>query len=381
MGCSAPAEKAAVASPPPTFDLEQMVPVDEAIRAAVEAGDIPGAVLLVGASPHTLYHKAYGHRAVQPETEQMTHDTIFDLASLSKVFSATAVMMLVDRGEVDVHAPVATYLPAFASNGKEAITVEQLLLHRGGLAPANPLSDFEDGAEAGLALIYNRGPRWEPGSRFAYTDVGYIVLGQLVEAVDGRPLDQFTHEEIFKPLGMQATAYVPPEDWRQRIAPTQQRAGRWMRGEVHDPRAYALGGVAGHAGLFSTTEDLARFCQMILNGGVYGETRILSSQIVETMTTPHAMPDGSNSRSYVFDVDTGYSSSPRGDGFAVGSTFGHTGFTGTSFWLDAKHKTYVILLTNRVHPDGNGRVAALRRAAANGAAAAIMATSEQAEKQ
>lgn len=376
--CSPPVaeEEPTPSGPSLTLDERQMEAVDEAINSAIAAGDIPGAVLLVSLGGEAVYREAYGQRAVEPVAEAMTADTVFDLASLTKpIATATSVMILVDRGEVDLHAPVATYLPAFGANGKEAITVEQLLLHRGGLAPANPLSDFDEGVEAGLAKVYERGTRWEPGTEFHYTDVGYIVLGELVEAVDGRPLNVFAREEIFEPLGMDETTYLPPSAWEHRTAPTEQRDGRWMRGQVHDPRAWAMGGVAGHAGLFSTADDLARFCEMLIRGGVLDGERILSEATVREMTRVRYLPDGSDGRGYGLDIDTGYSS-PRGERLAVGTTFGHTGFTGTSFWIDPEHELTIILLTNRVHPDGDGRVVPLRREIATLIATAILGEPE-----
>jgi uncharacterized protein YbbC (DUF1343 family)/CubicO group peptidase (beta-lactamase class C family) len=291
----------------------------------------------------------------------MTVDTIFDLASLSKpVGCATSVMLLAERGKLNVKDPVAKYLPAFAANGKDKVTIENLLLHRGGLVPDNAIEDFKDGPAKALERVMALTPVAEPGTKFIYSDVGFIVLGEVVKTVSGKPLEQFARDEIFAPLRMADTSYRPPEALRPRIAPTEQRDGHWMVGEVHDPRAYALGGVAGHAGLFGTADDLARFCRMILGGGRLDGTRILSEATVREMTTPRPLPDGSDARTYGFDVDTPYSS-PRGDRFPHGTSFGHTGFTGTMFWMDPASKSYVVLLTSSVHPDGRGNVINLRR--------------------
>ncbi len=355
-----------------SLDPRRMVAVDEAIRGAIDRGQIPGAVLVVGRGDAVLYEKAYGNRSVEPAVVPMTTDTVFDLASLSKpVGCATSIMLLAERGQLSLGDPVSKYIPAFASNGKERITIEQLLLHQGGLIPDNPMSDYRQGAEAALANVYALKPQKTPGQTFWYSDVGYIVLGRIVQAVDGRPLEKFAKEEIFEPSGMHDTAYNPPDAIKARCAPTEKREGRWMVGEVHDPRAYALGGAAGHAGVFSTAADLSRFCRMILGQGRIDGRRVLAEQTVRQMIQPRSLPDGTNWRTYGFDVDTAYSSC-RGERFERGATFGHTGFTGTSFWMDPKHGCYVILLTNSVHPDGKGSVLALRRRVATLVAQAML---------
>lgn len=357
---------------PARFDRDRMIWAEKQITQAIDQGAIPGAVLLVGRGDEVLYRRAFGHRAIQPEKVAMTEDTLFDMASVSKtVGCATSVMLLVERGQINLNDRVAQYLPAFAANGKDKITVEQLLLHRGGLTPDNPLADYADGPAAAMERICALKCIYEPGEDFRYSDVGYIVLGELVRVVDGRPLDQFAREEIFEPLGMNSTAYNPPIEWRPRCAPTEQRDGRWMIGEVHDPRAFALGGVAGHAGLFSTADDLARWCRMILNRGTLDEKRVLSEMTVREMIRQRILADGTGGRGYGFDISTGYSSA-RGNLFEASSTFGHTGFTGTMFWIDPRHDVYVVFLTNRVHPDGKGDVTDLRRRVATVVASAII---------
>jgi uncharacterized protein YbbC (DUF1343 family)/CubicO group peptidase (beta-lactamase class C family) len=336
------------------------------IEAAIEAGDIPGAVLLVGRGQEVLVQRAFGRRALLPEPEAMTVDTVFDLASLTKpLATATAIMKLVEDGRVDLDAPVARYLPAFAQSGKQHISVRQLLLHRGGLIPDNPLDDYRRGPAAAWRAIHALRPEHPPGETFVYTDVGYLVLAEVVRAVDGRGLDEFLATEIFGPLGMTDTSFGADS---ARCAPTERdERGVWLRGVVHDPRARALGGVAGHAGLFSTAADVFRWCRMLLAGG--GE--VLGSGTVATMTRPSWLADGSGGRALGLDVDTGYSSA-RGDVFPRGASYGHTGFTGTSFWIDPESGLCVVLLTNRVHPDGQGRVVALRRAVATAVAEALL---------
>ena len=345
--------------------------VDELINAAIERGDIPGAVLLVQRDGKTIIRKAYGQRSLLSKRVPMTTDTIFDLASLTKpVATATSVMLLIERGKIDIKAPVAQYIPEFGKNGKEKITVEQLLLHRGGLIPDNHLNDYKQGIAKAWENIFNLKPQWTPGSTFKYTDVGFLVLGELVKRVDGRTVNRFALEEIFQPLGMKHTAFNPPKSWHTRCAPTQQREGRWMIGEVHDPRAYLLDGIAGHAGLFATADDLAIYAQMLLNEGEWNGKRVLKQETVRNMIRGRWLPDGTGGRGLGWDVDTGYSS-PRGANLPRGVSFGHTGFTGTSMWIDPVSKTAIILLTNRVHPDGKGRTVALRREVATAVVDAI----------
>lgn len=362
----------AASADPSDFDLARMAWADKQIEAAIERGELPGAVLLVGRDDQVVYRKAYGNKAVKPAKVAMTPDTVFDMASVSKpVGCATSVMLLIERGQLNLSDRVSKYFPEFAANGKKDVTVEQLLLHRGGLVPDNSLSDYKGTPTESLAKIFALKTTYEPGTEFDYTDVGYIVLGELVKAVDGRPLDQFARQELFEPLGMKDTGYLPSDELKPRCAPTEQRDGRWMIGEVHDPRAYALGGFAGHAGLFSTADDMGRYCRMMLNGGTLDGRRILSEMTVREMTRGRCLPDGTGCRGYGFDVSTGYSSA-RGNLFEAGSTYGHTGFTGTMFWVDPHHRGYVVLLTNAVHPDGKGTVIDLRRRVATVVASAMI---------
>jgi uncharacterized protein YbbC (DUF1343 family)/CubicO group peptidase (beta-lactamase class C family) len=359
----------------------RLAAMDEAVRRSIESKETPGAVLLVGRSGKVVYHKAFGNRALEPRPETMTADTIFDLASLTKVVAtATSVMILVERGKIGLADPVALHIPEFGRAGKERVTIEQLLTHRAGLPPDNEIADYVGVSLDPLQLIYELRPSYEPGSRFVYSDVGYIVAAEIIRRVAGKALDEFARQNIFAPLGMNQTFFLPVNKTAAisaaqkrllaRIAPTETREGRWMRGEVHDPRAYELGGVAGHAGLFSTAGDLAIFCQMILNGGEYGRQRIMSHYTIERMLGAQSLP-ASEMRGIGWDVNTGFSSN-RGDLFPVGS-IGHTGFTGTSFWIDLGSRTFVILLANRVHPDGKGNVTRLRSAIASIAAGAITA--------
>jgi serine-type D-Ala-D-Ala carboxypeptidase len=348
---------------------ERLDRIDGVINQAVEKGDLPGAVVIVVHRGHVVFRRAYGQRSKQPVAVPMTVDTVFDLASLTKpVAAAPSIMLLVEQGKLSLSDPVAKHLPAFAAQGKDKITIEQLLLHTSGLIADNAEADFKDGKKKAIERICNLKPQGEPGTRFIYSDVNFIVLGELVEHVSGTPLDEFARKNFYKPLGMTETGFRPPDALKERIAPTAQRDGHWMVGEVHDPRAYLLGGVAGHAGLFSTADDLAVFAQMMLNGGQWHDQRVLSALTVKTMTTPREVPKGL--RAYGWDVQTTFSTN-RGELSKPGSGFGHTGFTGTSIWIDPDSETAVIFLSNRVHPDGKGSVVRLRGQVATLAAAAL----------
>ena len=359
--------------PLPPFDLGHMTGADRAIAEAIERDKTPGAVLLVGRGDEIVYLKAYGNRAVEPRVEPMTTDTVFDLASMTKpVATATSVMILAERGKIDLHAPVARYIPEFGRNGKDAITVEQLLLHRGGLIADNPLKDYENGPEEAMRKIWELKPKHPPGTKFEYTDVGPIVLGELVHRVGGKRLDEYARDQIFVPLGMSQTSFAPLDESRlKRCAPTEKRDGEFMLGEVHDPRAYLLGGVAGHAGLFGTAEDAAKWCRLMVRGGELDGHRILRADTIAEMTRMRCLPDGTGCRGYGVDIDTSFSSC-RGQRFARGTTYGHTGYTGTMFWIDPVNRCYFILLTNRVHPDGKGDVKALRKQVATIVAEALL---------
>jgi uncharacterized protein YbbC (DUF1343 family)/CubicO group peptidase (beta-lactamase class C family) len=305
----------------------------------------------------------------------MTLDTIFDMASLTKVIATTtAVMQLMEQGKVRLNDPVAKYLPEFAQNGKEDITLRQLLTHYSGLAPDLDLKAPWEGKETAYRMAFAEAPEQPPGSEFTYSDINFIVLGALVERVSGETLDQYAVRHIFAPLKMTHTRFVPPATWRAKIAPTQYDENEHMlRGVVHDPTARRMGGVAGHAGLFSTGDDLAKFAQALLKGG----GGILSSLTVEKMTRPEQPPAAPVLRGFGWDIDSPFSSN-RGDLLPVGS-FGHTGFTGTSVWIDPTTQTYIILLTNAVHPRGKGNAIALRSKVATAVAAALPLTADEKE--
>jgi uncharacterized protein YbbC (DUF1343 family)/CubicO group peptidase (beta-lactamase class C family) len=350
------------ASNPPS----RLVSLDPIIEDAIQDGQIPGAVLLVWHDGQVVYRKAFGNRSLDPRREAMTLDTVFDIASLTKVVATTvAVMQLVQKGDIRVNEPVGKYIPEFAQNGKEDVTIRQLLTHFSGLPEDLDLTQPWQGRDAALEMAYAEKLINPPGARFLYSDVDFIVLGALIERVSGMSLDQYCRQRIFAPLAMMQTRFQPPPSWLMKIAPTQfDEQDRMLRGIVHDPTARRMGGVAGHAGVFSTADDLSKFAQFVLNGG-----SVLSPLMIEKMTTPQQPPTAPVLRGFGWDIDSPFSSN-RGDLLPVGS-FGHTGFTGTSIWIDPTTRTFIILLTNAVHPRGKGSAVALRSKVATAVAAEL----------
>ena len=332
--------------------------LDRVGRESVAAGDTPGAVILIGQGNRVLYRKAVGSRAVTPAVEPMTTDTIFDIASLTKIAATTpAILALVDERKVELDAPLGRYLAEFQSARLSWLTVRRALTHTAGFPDIPSVEVMAKGLTEGMRLI--AAGVWEPSptAPFRYSDTGFIVLGELVRRVSGEPLDRFMQKRFYKPLGMRDTTFNPPAGWHARIAPTEFVQGQMLRGVVHDPRARQLHGVAGHAGLFSTADDLARFCRMLLADGMEGGRRYLSSASVRAMFAPNEA--GETLRGLGWDISSAYSRT-LGSFFPIGSV-GHTGFTGTSIWMDPPTRTYVIILTNRVHPAGKGSVVDLRR--------------------
>jgi uncharacterized protein YbbC (DUF1343 family)/CubicO group peptidase (beta-lactamase class C family) len=341
--------------------------IDEIMNTAIAHGAIPGGVVLIGHNGKVVYRKAYGQRSLEPGKEAMTADTIFDLASLTKcIATTTSVMKLVQEGKVRLNDPVAAYLPEFAKNGKKDITVRELLTHFSGLPEDLDLKTAWKGRDVAYQMAMDSKPVFPPGSRFLYSDINFETLGFLVEKVSGMSLNDYAEKYVFAPLKMKETRYLPPTEWLPRIAPTEYDENNHMlRGTVHDPTTRRMGGVAGHAGLFSTADDLAIFAQELLSG-----FHVLSQQTVEKMTTPQQPPTSSVLRGLGWDIHSPYSS-PRGEIFPIGS-FGHTGFTGTSIWIDPASKSYVILLANAVHPRGhNSSIVQLRARVATAAAESL----------
>ena len=343
--------------------------IEGIVQDAIRDEQIPGAVVMVGHDGQVIYRKAFGERALEPRREAMTVDTIFDIASLTKVVATTtAVMQLVQQGQVRLNEPVAKYIPEFAENGKEEITVRELLTHYSGLPADLDLVQPWEGRETALRMAYAETPIYTPGSRFLYSDINFIVLGALVERVSGMSLDEYCQKNIYALLKMTHTRFLPPAPWLPKIAPTQyDEHEKMLRGIVHDPTARRMGGVAGHAGAFSTADDLATYAQALLSGST-----MLSPLMVEKMTTPQQPPTSQVLRGFGWDIDSPFSSN-RGDLLPVGS-FGHTGFTGTSLWIDPTTRTYIIILTNAVHPRGKGSAVALRSKIATAVTAALSLT-------
>ncbi len=376
------------ASPPPTSSAPaplamasrdeqgRFALLDGVVKSAIADGNAPGAVLVVGHNGSIVYRKAFGNRSAGTSPEPMTMDTVFDLASLTKVIATTTcVMRLEQMGQIKLNDPVAKYIPDFAQNGKEDVTIRMLLTHYSGLPADLDLKEPWNGADEGFARVNASKLVNAPGSTFLYSDVGFVVLGELVQKVSGMPLDQFAQTYIFTPLNMTSTRFNPPPTWMPRIAPTQrdEHTGQMLRGTVHDPTARQMGGVAGDAGLFSSADDVAKFAQALLNGGA----PILSPLVVEKMTTPQQPPNLPDVRGLGWDIDSPYSSN-RGELLPVGS-FGHTGFTGTSLWIDPATNTYVVLLTNATMLK-DGTVISLRTEIANAVAAALNLTVTQQQK-
>jgi len=339
--------------------------LDSAVNQAIREDKIPGAVVVIGHGGHIVYRKAYGYRALVPVKQRMTADTIFDIASLTKIVATTSAMMkLVEQGKVHIDDPVTTYLPGF-QGGSSKITVRDLMTHFSGLRPDLDLEPPWSGYDTGIRRALLDKPANPPETRFVYSDINFVLVGEIVHRVSGLPEDQYVKKILFDPLGMNDTSYLPSAALKPRIAPTEaDKSGHILRGVVDDPTARFMGGVAGHAGVFSTADDLAKFCQMILDGG----DGLFSSSTIREFTTPQTPHDQPILRGLGWDIDSPYSR-PRGELFPVGS-FGHTGFTGTSFWLDPASNTYVILLTNSIHPHQRKTINPLRSEVATIAARA-----------
>ncbi len=354
--------------------------LNELVYAAISKKQIPGGVLLVGRKGQLVFRRVYGNAQLVPSVEPMTIDKIFDLASLTKpIATATAIMKLVEEGRFRLSDDVKQYIPEFStyvdSTGKRdaPAKIYHLLTHTSGLPAYTDASAVKakygspcpDSLVQHIAHLKKIAP---PGANFTYSCLGFITLGEIVKRVQGISLDQFLTETIFKPLKMQATMYAPPSTLHPRIVPTQVIENKPLIGEVHDPLARLMGGVSGNAGLFAAADDLAIFAQMLLQKGTYQNVRVLSPLTVARMTTIFE-PVAHAGRGLGWDIYTDYSSN-KGDLFPKGG-FGHTGYTGTSLWIDPASETFVILLTNRVHPDDKGSVVPLRSLVANVVAAAI----------
>ncbi len=322
--------------------------IDAAVQQAMDSQSLPGGVVVIGRHDRVLFRRAYGFRELQPERVATTLDTVFDLASLTKpIATATSIMVLFERGAIGLDDLLVKYVPECNKEGKRSITLRQLLLHVSGFPSDIVKDDFAHGRTEAIRHICETPLRGVPGATSIYSDLGFILLEEVIRRVTSHELPAFAEETIFAPLGMRDTVFMPTGDLRERAAWTELVDGVWRVGVVHDPRAYLLGGVAGHAGLFSTADDLALYARAILGGGAVDGRRILSTGTVATMIAPYDVPG--SVRALGWNVQSPW----RGEGLSP-TAIGHFGFTGTALWIDPDKDLFVLVLTNRVHPDGKG---------------------------
>jgi CubicO group peptidase (beta-lactamase class C family) len=325
----------------------RLAKIDHVIQRGISAGGYPGASVVVGRRGAAVMEKGFGKLSWGRESTPVSADrTIYDLASLTKVVgTTTALMVLYDEGKIGLDDLVSKYIPEFSGGNKDRVTIRQLLEHRSGLPAGRDLWRLAHSPDEARAVVISTPLVWEPGRCYEYSDLGADMLGFVVEAASGQRMDRFLDEHVFRPLGMTDTQFRPSDDLRSRIAPTEVSPPRGypLRGEVHDENAYALGGIAGHAGLFSTAADLAVFAQMMINGGEYNGTRILADSTIALFTKRAA-----GTRALGWDTCDGKGGGSCGQ-YLDEHAYGHTGFTGTSLWIDPEKDMFVVLLTNRVH--------------------------------
>jgi uncharacterized protein YbbC (DUF1343 family)/CubicO group peptidase (beta-lactamase class C family) len=353
-----------------TFDHAKLREIDARIEQAIAEHQIPGGVLWIERNG-VSYHRAYGNRALVPAVEKNSEDTIYDAASITKVTAtAPSIWLLMQQGKISIDAPVKTYIPEFTGGWRDEITIRHLLTHTSGLRPDLTLTDKWNGFDEAWHRILSEEVQQRPGAIFRYSDINYELLGEIVHRVSGEPLDQFARKHVFEPLGMMDTRFCPllcggglqpavsrlkPAPTPNRIAPTEMTDGVMLRGVVHDPTARRMGGVAGHAGMFTTAADMAKFARALLNGG----GGVFTPETVKQMTSVQSPPGVAVRRAGGFDIDSSFSR-PRGSLFPLGS-FGHTGWTGGMIWIDPYSRTFYVFMSNRVHPDGKGNVLTLQR--------------------
>jgi uncharacterized protein YbbC (DUF1343 family)/CubicO group peptidase (beta-lactamase class C family) len=342
-----------------TFDAERLREIDRTIETAIAEHKLPGGIFHLERGD-SVYEKIYGNRALVPAVEPMTDDTIFDAASLTKVVATTpSIWLLIERGKIELDAPVSRYIPELRGGWRDEITIRHLLTHTSGLRPDLDLSTPWSGYDTAIRMAVAEEPRQRPGYTFRYSDINFELLGEIVKRVSGDDLDVFAEREIFRPLGMRDSFFLRGGEMRaglprSQVAPTEQTPEGMLRGVVHDPTARRMGGVAGHAGLFTTVHDLTLYCRMLLRGG----TSIFKAQTVNMLTSVATPPNVAVRRAGGFDLDSSFSR-PRGEIFPLGS-YGHTGFTGGMMWIDPFSKTFYVFLSNRVHPNGTGDVLRLQ---------------------
>ena len=351
------------------LDSSRFARIDGAVNAAIAERRLPGAVFRLERGGD-VYEQAYGRTSYEPDAPRVAPGTVYDAASLSKVLAtAPSILLLAEDGKLDLDAKLVDYFPECEGGGKDAITIRHLLNHTSGLAAGLPAKPAWSGDAAAHALACAQTVTHPPGTFFRYSDINYILLGQLVHKVSGMPLDAFAQARIFTPLGMRDTGYLPLRRFaKEAIAPTQQlagsaaaslhddvQAGAPLQGVVHDPTVRRIGGVAGSAGVFTTAHDVARFARMLLGGGALDGVRILKPESVRLLTTVQSPPGIAALRGLGMDIDSPYAQRPRGALYPVGS-FGHTGFTGCILWIDPASRSFYVFLSNRVYPDDKANV-------------------------
>ena len=330
------------------------------VQDAVQTNLIPGAVLIIGHNNGVVFQKAYGLRSLAPTREAMQLDTIFDIASLSKVTATTpSIMRLFEQGKLRIDDPVTKYLPEF-QGGKSDLTIRLLMTHFSGLPPDVELVPKWSGYQTGIDKALIAKPITPAGTKFIYSDINFLLLGEIVRRLSGQSLADFAHDQVFAPLDMNETGYLPSSTLLPRIESTEinEDSGQPIHGVVHDPTARYMGGVAGHAGVFSTAADLTKYAEMLLNLGQYNGKQIFAAATVRKFTEPGSPADQAVLRGLGWDIDSPFSSN-RGELFPIGS-YGHTGYTGTSMWMDPSSKTFIIFLTNVVHPHHGNSLSSLR---------------------
>ena len=351
------------------FRPDVLKEIERSINRNINIGNIPGGVFWLERNG-VDFVGAYGYRSLIPQREIMTRDTVFDIASLTKVVATTpAVMILVERGKMTLSDKAQKFIPEFDGNGKENITIRQLLTHTSGLRPDISTRPVWSGSDTAIKMASVEKTYTKPGTAFCYSDINFFLLSEVVQRVTGQRFEEFVQKEIYGPLRMKDTGFLPHPSTYARIAPTEVSGGTMLRGTVHDPTARYMGGVAGHAGLFSTIDDLARFCRMLLNEGEIEGIRLLTPESIRLMTSVQSPDMVKERRGLGWDIDSGYSR-PRRKLFPIGS-YGHTGFTGTSLWIDPFSQTFWIFLSSRLHPKGRGNVSPLRTELADLAALAV----------
>jgi len=349
---------AAGCRPEPKEEPRQLfTEIDQVGEEEIATGNFPGAVVLVGQQDEILYWKAFGYKAIDPCEDPVGNGTIFDLASMTKpIATATSIMILRDRKKIELDDYVSKYLPAFACKGKEEARIEHLLTHTSGLPAYTNAAELKEQfgnpcPDKVIEKICSFEAASKPGEEFRYSCLGYIILGKIIETISGQNIGEFSKENIFAPLGMKHTSYNPPDSWN--IAATEVIDGRPLQGTVHDPLARLMAGLSGNAGLFSNVYDLSIYCRMLLNGGKLHGKRILSTETVTLLTTART-----HGRACGFDINSKYAW-VKGS-YAPKEAFCHTGYTGTSIVCDPASKTFIIILTNRAHPNDDGTTKPVR---------------------